>query len=163
MIIRNLRDAPEHTADVADRIWQAWWRPAGAALEDVNAALADVVAAEAFPFTLVSVTEGVFSGTVTAVASDLDARPDLGPWIAALWVEPDCRGQGIAEALAAAALERLVELGYDLVYLCAKPKMRAYYATRGWQVQEQDVGTDGLDVFVRHLGTTASLAPMPSP
>lgn len=163
MSILNLQDVPEHTAHVADRIWQAWWRPAGATLEAVEAALAEVLAADGFPFTLVSVTDGVFSGTVTAIASDLAERPDLGPWIAALWVEPDYRGNGIAEALVATALERLAKLGHGTVYLCAKPRMREYYARRGWQLLEQDVGADGLDVFQRRLDATASLAPMQSP
>lgn len=163
MNILDLRDAPEHTAHVADRLWRTWWGPAGAALEEVEAALAEVLAANEFPFTLISVTDGDFSGTVTAVASDFDERPNLGPWIAALWVEPDYRGRGLADALVMAALERLAQLGYGTVYLCAKPPLRDYYCKRGWQLLEQEVGADGLDVFLRQLDATASLAPIPSP
>lgn len=38
-------------------------------------------------------------GTAGLVRSDLDARPDLTPWLAGLFVEPAFRGRGHATAL----------------------------------------------------------------
>ncbi|HTM79242.1 MAG TPA: GNAT family N-acetyltransferase, partial [Devosia sp.] len=87
MSIVNLRDVPHMRAVVADRIWRAWWQPDGAALADVEQALGAVLDAHGFPFNLVATEDDKFLGTVTAIASDLAARPDLSPWIAALWVE----------------------------------------------------------------------------
>lgn len=147
MKILDLNNAAEFKPVVADRIWQAFWRPYGAALTDVETALADVLAGGAFPFSLVATDGDQFTGTVTAIASDLDARPLLSPWIAALWVEPDRRGQGIAEALVDAATARLFGKGMSPVYLCAKPHMRGFYQRLNWGLIEQDVGPDGLDVF----------------
>jgi len=148
--IQDLNDAPEFKAIVADRIWQAFWRPYGAALTDVETALADVLAGGAFPFSLVAADDEGFTGTVTAIESDLAARPLLSPWIAALWVEPDRRGQGIAEALVNAATARLFAQGRSSLYLCAKPPMRGFYQRLKWGLIEQDVGPDGLDVFTLH-------------
>ncbi|UXN72734.1 GNAT family N-acetyltransferase [Devosia sp. A8/3-2] len=150
MKILDLNDALELKPIVADRIWQAFWRPYGAALTDVETAPADVLAGGPFPFSLVATDGDQFTGTVTAIASDLDARPQFSPRIAALWVEPDQRGQGIAEALVNAATARLFEQGMSPIYLCAKPRMLAFYQRLGWSLIEQDVGPDGLDVFDLH-------------
>ena len=39
------------------------------------------------------------AGTAGLVRQDLETRPDLTPWIAALFVEPAFRGRGFATAL----------------------------------------------------------------
>lgn len=150
MKIVDLNEALELKPIVANRIWQAFWRPYGAVLSDVETALDDVLAGGAFPFSLVATDGGQFTGTVTAIVSDLAARPQLSPWIAALWVEPDRRGAGIAAALTDAAAAKLFEQGMSPIYLCAKPPMLAFYERLGWSLIEQHVGPDDLDVFARH-------------
>jgi predicted N-acetyltransferase YhbS len=151
MIIGDLREQLVYRPLVADRIWRAWWEPSGATLADVEDALGAVIAAEDFPFTLVAHSGGRFVGTVTAIQSDIAARPDLGPCIAALWVEPEMRGQSVGQALVHVALERLAGLGRSEVYLAAKPPLHGYYADQGWTLRERGVGDDGLDVFARAL------------
>lgn len=151
MVISDLRDVLEHRDAVAERLWRAWWEPNGAALSDVEAALDQVLAAEGFPFTLVATREGRFAGTVTAIQSDIDDRPELGPCLAALWVEPEARGQGISRLLVAAVLARLAERGLSQVYLAAKPHLRGFYEMGGWTLVESGVGEDHLDVFSRAL------------
>jgi predicted N-acetyltransferase YhbS len=150
--IHDLRQVPEHWATVVDRIWQAWWRPYGAPLADVEAALAEVAAAADFPsFTLVAVDAGRFAGTVTVIKEDIDARPQLRPCIAALWVDPSSRGQGVAQRLLNTACARLARAGCSRVYLGARPPLRRYYSGHGWTLHESGVGSDRLDVFVRAL------------
>lgn len=148
MTIVDLRHAPQHFDAVADRIWRAWWEPNGAALADVEGALRGSLGPTGFPFSLIAVVDGVFAGTASAIASDLEARPDLGPWVAALWVEPAFRGQGIGEALMAEAVAQLRRQGFDKIYLCARAPLRQYYLARGAMLVEQGVGADQLDVFV---------------
>jgi hypothetical protein len=97
MIIEDLRQHLVFRPLVADRIWRAWWEPSGATLADVEDALGAVIAAESFPFTLVALCGDRFVGTVTAIQSDIAARPDLGPCIAALWVEPEMRGRNAGQ------------------------------------------------------------------
>jgi len=132
---------------VADRIWDAWWRPDGLTLDDVRKALGEVVAASGFPFTLVAVEGGRFLGTVTAIMSDVEGRPDIGPCIAALWVEPEARGSGVGREMTRLALARLRGVGFNVAYLSARERMRAYYLAGGWQLAEQQVGRDSLDIF----------------
>lgn len=152
MTLDDLRDIPSLRETVADRIWNAWWRPYGHALSAVEMALDDAMAAKDYPsFTLVAHEQGAFLGTVTVIADDIDARPQLGPCIAALWVDEGARGRGIAQALMAAACLRLSNTGFAVAYLSARRHLRDYYSPRGWTLLESDVGDDSLDVFSRAL------------
>jgi predicted N-acetyltransferase YhbS len=150
--IEDLRYVPRHFGTVADRIWNAWWRPCNEPLSSVQAALSEVMAATEYPsFTLVAVAEKAFLGTVTVIEQDITARPELGPCIAALWVEEPARGRGVAGALVAAVCQRLATTGFQVVYLAARPHLRGYYSSRSWTLVESDVGEDALDVFARAL------------
>lgn len=151
MIIDDLLQQLTFRPIVAERIWRAWWEPYGATLAAVETALGDVLKARDFPFTLVAHADGRFMGIVTAIQSDIAPRPDLGPCIAALWVEPESRGRGVAQDLVNAALLRLGQAGHTAAYLAAKSHLHGYYAGRGWTLMERGVGDDGLDVFYRAL------------
>ena len=152
--IVNLRDARQFFPDVADRIWLAWWEPQGEPLVEVEEELSKVVAATDFPFTLVAVSDSVFAGTVTAIASDLDERPELTPWVAALWVEPAFRRAGIARALVERAVGSMFAQGHPQVYLYAIPSLRAFYLGLGWTLLEKQFGKHGVDIYIRHPVST---------
>lgn len=147
--IQALRDVPQFRDVVADRIWRAFWAQSGAPLSAVEEALAGCIGPEGYPFTLVALADGKFAGTVTAIASDVAERVQYAPWLAALWVEPEFRGQGLAMDLMDAGQTRLTAQGFGLVYLAARERMRPFYAARGWQLIESAVGPDRLDIFSR--------------
>lgn len=149
--IVDLGDVPHFSDIVADRLWHAWWADDGHSLADVRIALRGVVEASGYPFTLVAIRGEQFLGTVTSIMDDIGARPDWGPCLAALWVEPEARGRGIAEAMSGELMQRLVALDFERVYLSAKPKMRTYYLLRGWTMIDSDIDNDHQDVFVREL------------
>lgn len=151
MEIHDLRDAITHRPVVAERIWRAWWEPDGQSLSDVDEALDMVLSGADFSFTLVAVANGRFIGTATSIQTDIDARPELGPCLAALWVEPEARGHGVAGALISAVIERLASVGFSEAYLSAKPHMRGFYEKNGWTLIESDIDRDHQDVFVRVL------------
>jgi predicted N-acetyltransferase YhbS len=81
------------------------------------------------------------------IASDLDARPQYTPWIAAVWVDPAHRSQGIGAALVRAGAARAHGLGFDPVYLCALPPRHGFYKALGWRLTEASVTKAGLAVF----------------
>ncbi|KRA99406.1 hypothetical protein ASD83_02455 [Devosia sp. Root685] len=149
--IHDLRAAMTHRSVVADRIWRAWWEPYGEPLSDVDAALDTVLSATKFPFTLVAIRGGAFAGTATSIMADIDARPGLGPCLAALWVEPEARGHGVAGMLISAVLELLSIQGCRQVYLSAKPHLRGFYEKNDWTLVESNIDGDKQDVFVRAL------------
>ncbi len=147
--VSDLRQRPEFFDVVADRIWQAWWKPHGRPLDYISGRLRENMNAQAIPLALVAHAGDRFLGTASVVASDLDERPQFSPWVAAVWVEPDARGHGIGAALVDHAVEVTFTLGVSRVYLCARRERSAFYQRLGWTRIEENVGQFSLDVYTR--------------
>ncbi|WDZ75564.1 GNAT family N-acetyltransferase [Ensifer adhaerens] len=147
VVVRDLRDAPHFFDAVADRIWRAWWEPHGFPLSHITGLLQQSLAEEAESLCLVAHVEDRFVGTASVIASDLEERPDLTPWVAAVWVDPPFRGAGIGGDIVLKAAHAALDTGAEAVHLCALPGKRAFYERLGWRLDEKDVGTDRLDVF----------------
>ena len=145
--ITDLRQCPQFFDIVARRIWQAWWEPNGYPLDHISVRLRDNMADTPIPFALVAHDGAGFLGTASVIASDLEQRPQLTPWVAALWVEAAARRRGVGAALVHRAARDCLALGVERVYLCARPRLRDFYNGLGWTLIEQDVGPRGLDVF----------------
>lgn len=147
--ISDLRQRPEFFDAVADRIWRAWWEPNGYPLDTIRGRLKQNLQDTPIPLALVAHDGGTFLGTASLIASDLDERPDLTPWVAAVWVEERARGHGVGAALADAAAHACFALGFARAYLCARPRMTEFYQRLGWTLVERRVGPHQLNVFVR--------------
>ena len=148
--ISDLRQRPEFLDTVADRIWQAWWRDSGHPLDFISRCLRDQnLNAEPIPFALVAHDGEAFLGTASVIASDLAERPQLTPWVAAVWVEPEARQRGVGGALVNHATRDCFALGFGRAYLCARAKRSAYCQRLGWTPIQRDVGPRHLSVLVR--------------
>jgi GNAT superfamily N-acetyltransferase len=147
--ISDLRQRPEFFDTVADRIWQAWWQPNGYPLDYISTRLCENMEATPIPFALVAHDGERFLGTSSVIASDLEERPQLSPWVAAVWVEEDARGRGIGAALVNHAAQNCFALGVSRAYLCARPRMTGFYEALGWTVVERKIGPHHLSVFIR--------------
>ncbi|MGV1870338.1 GNAT family N-acetyltransferase [Agrobacterium rosae] len=145
MQISNLRQHPAFADTIADRGWHAWWTESGVPLEDYRAHLDPMLETDGIPAALVAHDDDRYIGSVLIIENDLDERPDYAPWIAALWVEPDFRRQGIAAQLIARSRQYAAQRGHDTCYLCATAEKRAYYLKQGFTLLEEDVAD--LDVF----------------
>ena len=145
--ISNLNALPDFKSTVADRVWHAWWKPHGHLFQVVMDFFDDLPSAREIPFCLVAHDDATYIGSVLGIASDLDDRPELSPWVAALWVEPEFRRQGAAAALIKAALDEVFKLGHEVAFLCATAEKRAMYQRQGWKLVEENVGEAELDVF----------------
>jgi N-acetylglutamate synthase-like GNAT family acetyltransferase len=144
-MISNLRKVPHFADTVASRGWHAWWTDSGVPLADYRSLLNPMLESDGIPFCLVAHDGEVYQGSCVVIENDLDARPRYAPWIAALWVDPDHRSQGLASSLMREARSILHAMSVKSVYLCAKPKMTTYYLARGWNQIETDIA--GLNVF----------------
>src|ERR1700759_1731993 len=129
--ISDLRQQPEFFDSVADRIWQAWWEPNGHPLAYIQGRLAENMQDTPIPLALVAHDGSAFLGTASVIASDLDERPGLTPWVAAVWVEERARGHGVGATLVDAAARTCFKLGFTRAYLCARPRMTAFYERLG--------------------------------
>jgi len=147
--ISDLRQCPEFFDIVADRIWQAWRRDGGHPLDYISDRLRDSVNATPIPFALVAHDGKSFLGTASVIASDLPERPQLTPWVAAVWVEAQARRRGVGGALVNRAALDCFALNVARAYLCARPQRAAFYERLGWSPIERDVGPHRLSVFIR--------------
>lgn len=145
--ISDLRKRPDFGADVADRVWQAWWRGRGYRLDHIVGRVRENLNAEPIPFALVAHDGDRFLGTASVVASDLTERPQYTPWVAAVWVDPDFRSRGVGSALVRRAVHATFAAGFHLAYLCALPDRRSFYEGLGWKSIEEGVGKAGLTVL----------------
>ena len=150
--ISDLRQCPKFFDTVADRIWQAWWQPTGYPLDYISTRLRENMEATPIPFALVAHDREKFLGTSSVIASDLEERPQLSPWVAAVWVEEDARRTGVGAALVNRAAHDCFALGVSSAYLCARPRMTGFYEALGWTVVERKIGPHHLSVFIRDAG-----------
>src|SRR6266404_4021660 len=117
--ISDLRQCPEFFDTVAIRIWQAWWEANGTPLDYISGRLHENISDTPVPFALVAHDGDAFLGTSSVIASDLAERPQLTPWVAAVWVEEEARQRGVGAALVNRATESCFALGIATAYLCA--------------------------------------------
>ena len=154
-------DRPDLAPLVATwRVEAFFSEPGGYSVEEMTALiLASPVGPEE---TFVLFDHGRPVGTAGVVHGDLDTRPDLTPWLAGVFVQPEFRGRGYAtalirraEAFAAAACVPVLWL----YTLSAEP----FYARLGWQrVGVEREGDQDVVLMRRSLGASTLTLPAPS-
>ena len=133
---------------MGERIWRAFWQHKGKPLRALQDGMQNFLQpATRIPFALVAESDGGLCGNTLVIGSDEPARPDLTPWIAAVWVDEDRRKQGVAAALLQEAIRRSAALGVERLYLSSRPAMRDFYTKQGWRPIDQDVGEAKLIVY----------------
>lgn len=152
MVISELQDVPAFATTIADRDWHEWWTNTNVSLAEYRTGIEQMADSRSIPIALVAHVDDNYYGSVLLIDNDLDARPQFLPWIAALWVEPEMRRQGIAAKLIDTALERAASLGHDTCYLCATAVNSPYYINHGFALLEADV--QGLNIFTRSSENT---------
>jgi GNAT superfamily N-acetyltransferase len=145
MQISTLRQRPGFATAIAARCWAEWWSDSDTSLADYRRGIEACALSEVLPGCFVAHAGDDYVGSILLIANDLDSRPNLTPWLAALWVEPNHRRQGVAARLMAAACVHTARLRYPMAYLCATPEKTRYYLNRGFHVIETDV--EGMNVF----------------
>ena len=145
--VSDLRDHRGFCNDVADRVWRAWWRHKGITLDYIGGRVEENLRGDAIPFCMVAHDGNRFLGTASVIASDLDERPEYTPWVAAVWVDPSHRRNGIGAALVRTAASETFKRGFERAYLCALPAKVAFYEGLGWTRTEDNVNGHGLSVL----------------
>ncbi len=142
-----MRERPHYAAAVGERIWRAFWRNKGKPLKALQNGMRNFLEPQTrIPFALVAERDGRLCGNALVIESDESSRPNLTPWLAALWVDEDTRKQGVAAALLEEAIRRTAALGVGQLYLIARPALRDFYARHGWEPIEDGVGEARLTV-----------------
>ena len=155
--IVDLRERPHHADAVAERIWKAFWKHHGTPFAQIRDGLTAILKGESgMPFALVAENDGRVCGNTLVIAADEPAKPELTPWVAAVWVDEDMQGRGVARALIDDAARRCRALGVPRLYLVSRPALREFYTGLGWRELESDVGQHRQVLYARELGAVPS-------
>ena len=131
-----LTDQPHHVQELA-RLHEAEWGhlfpkiPLETRVDRLRAA----AGRSEIPSLVIAVDGPTLVGSSALIAQDMDDRPELTPWLAAVYVKASYRRQGIATALATRIEEEAAALGVAKIYLYTEHE-EAFYAKRGWEPME---------------------------
>ena len=119
----------EHLPRVAAWIHGAFWTRSGKGVEFVADLLRQADSPDRIPLSLLAQVDGEPAGTVNLIACDSKTRPDLTPWLAALFVSPEHRETGIATALVRRLIAEAGRLGCAEMFL--ETDLPEFYARLG--------------------------------
>jgi len=136
--IRRLEpDTPE--AELAAR-WRydAFFADGSDTFENSRAALLGFLRQQDDEIALLAECDGKPAGLCLFVKDEADPnpRPDLSPWLAALYVAPEYRNRGIGETLIKAIEDHARAVGTETLYLYTS-EAEAFYAKLGWSVRDR--------------------------
>ena len=129
--IAAVSDRPELAPVVAAWLVDALFgHPGGLTVEEMTALILSPPVGPEETFVLFD--QGVPVGTASLAHKDLEARPDLTPWLAGVFVQPAFRGRGYATALVRRVEASAVAASVPVLWLytwTAEP----LYARLGWR------------------------------
>ena len=128
--IAAVSDRPELAPVVAAWLVDAFGYPGGRTIDEVTALILSPPVGPEETFVLFD--QGVPVGTASLAHQDLEARPDLTPWLAGVFVQPAFSGRGYATALVRRVEAFAVAASVPVLWLytwTAEP----LYARLGWQ------------------------------
>ena len=97
---------------------------------------AEQLQTDGLPATWLAFKDNQLIGSISALLEDAPEMNDIaGPWLASFYIVPECRGQGVAQALMASAAQSVQALGYAQWSLFTAHH-QAFYAKHGWTLFE---------------------------
>lgn len=148
IFINNLQDHPRLIEVSAKRIWHEWSKSRGKSLDEVRNKILGILDSRS-EFILIALNSNGFVGTVSLLDTDLVSRPCMTPWIAAVYVEPEFRGNGYATQLIDVAESMAWGQGRDRVYLHCRSELRMFYSGLGYREIEANVGELNSYIFLK--------------
>jgi GNAT superfamily N-acetyltransferase len=99
------------------------------------------------PCAWVAFVDGDPVGSVSLVESNMDTRPDLSPWLAALFVIPSHRGRGIGTALIRRCEREAWSVGANRLYLHTTTA-QDLYERLGWATLGEEAYEGGCVILM---------------
>ncbi|MCL2397184.1 MAG: GNAT family N-acetyltransferase [Defluviitaleaceae bacterium] len=97
----------------------------------VDSMTESLTADKPYPRWYIMFDEDEIIGGCGVVDDDFMADSDFCPWLCALFVDPDCRGEGLGARLLNHAVKEAGKAGLDVLYL--NTDHTGYYEKCGWQ------------------------------
>jgi N-acetylglutamate synthase-like GNAT family acetyltransferase len=138
MKIINLAAAPEHIPTIAAWHHAQWgYLNPGGTLESRVERMQRFLKGAAMPAMYICVEGKHLVGTAALVESDMDSHPELSPWLASVYVNPDYRKRGLGSALVKHVVSQARNHGFSPLYLFT-PDQARFYQNLGWQFMAQE-------------------------
>ncbi|RIJ36736.1 GNAT family N-acetyltransferase [Pontibacter oryzae] len=149
--IKQLYEVPQHFDTVANWIYEQWWKKPGNTIEVVKQPLREHLEKKDFPLTLVALEGEKPAGSVLLIENDgISELPDLTPWLAALYVAPRFRRQGVGPQLVQALEQHARQIGYKKLYLVATDRV-SFYKDLSWGIYTKMGGKTGITIMHKQL------------
>jgi GNAT superfamily N-acetyltransferase len=137
--IVTLSERPDLLTTVAAWIYEQWWSHLP---EHSPKTIAEMLIerrnSDRMYESFVALRDSVPVGTATVLDHDIETerRAELTPWVAAVYVIPEARRQGIGEQLLLRATAFAESGGFKTVYLWTTDR-RSWYERLGWRLMEE--------------------------
>jgi N-acetylglutamate synthase-like GNAT family acetyltransferase len=123
--------------EIVSWVYAEWGhRIPGVSSETLTTAFQKRLTSHRIPETLIALVDEQIVGTASIVHHDMSTRMELSPWLAAVYVKSEFRGQGIGSKLVQAIMDESAFLGVKRLFLFT-PDQALFYARLGWQVSEE--------------------------
>jgi GNAT superfamily N-acetyltransferase len=137
LTISFLADYPAYLSTVSAWVFGEWGEHMpGLTLEGLTRIFGGHLNRDRIPLTLIAFLDGQPAGTASIYVNDMETRPDLSPWLAAVYVAPPYRKQGIGTELVKAVESAAQRLKIGRLYLFT-PDQEHFYTRLGWSVLER--------------------------
>ena len=143
MDIVGIRERPGHFDDAVDYFSETW----GVDRQIYADSMTDCLSTkDPYPRWYIMLDDEEIIGCYGIVEHDFMADRDFCPWLCALFVEPDMRGQQLGGRLLAHAVCEAAKLGIEKLYL--NTDHVGYYEKYGWNYIGDFPHQDGTDARV---------------
>lgn len=105
-------------------------------IESRKATIIAGAGAQGIPSIYVAHNEYGLIGSAALVDKDMDTRPELGPWLAAVYVKEKYRNKGVASVLVNHCEMHAQKAGVETLYLFTEFASKLYLK-HGWQLMEE--------------------------
>ena len=154
LVIDYLANHPQWADELAGYSYGEWawvYRMRGMSLPDVIRSYRGRSGPGKLPITFIATQDGRFAGTASLDKDDLETRPELAPWLAAVYVVESFRKKGIGAALVDRLVEEAGRLGFPRLYLWT-PSAQAFFGKLGWEILEDTAyGGRSISIMLRVL------------
>lgn len=138
MKILNLAAAPEHIPTIAAWHHAQWgYLNPGTTVETRIQKMQRYLKGHAVPAMYICVDGDQLVGTAALVENDMDSHPELSPWLASVYVNPDYRNRGVGAALVKHVVSKAKAQGFRPLYLFT-PDQKNFYQSLGWEFMAQE-------------------------
>jgi GNAT superfamily N-acetyltransferase len=141
-----LRDRLDLVPVVAKWAHEEFWSRTGKSLEETQRLFTPLPRSTWLPGTFVLLDGNTPVGTASAVEHDLESRPELTPWLAALVVDRAMRGRGHSRRLVRFIERYARDNGVDTLWLFTW-SAQGLYTKLGWRPIER-LEQNGREVVV---------------